>query len=353
MFDIHPSKPKDGLKPYVGPADWMGKDLEDDESWIRVFTLDEVKEIEGAMLAVKKTGKTYEQITQEDFLLPSLEATFDKIQNDLEGGRGFVLLRGLPLRRYTLDEAKLIYWGLGTHVGQAVSQNGDGDLIGDIRVVKEVLNDPHKRGYMKPGRASFHTDTCDVVGLMCWRKAKRGGESFVASAMTVHNIMLEERPDLLEELYEPYCHDIKNEEQPGQAPYYKLPVFSWKDGHISTRYSRSRIFTGQRFDDVPRITENQRAAFDYMDQVVQREGVFLPMDFQVGDIQLVNNYVCLHSRNAYEDYQDESECRYLFRLWLSQHKGRELPNSFLDVYHGNIEAGTARGGIPALPKHPA
>jgi alpha-ketoglutarate-dependent taurine dioxygenase len=345
---IEACKPPNGLQPYLGPATWLGKDLENDESWIRVFTLAEIEEIETAMRAVQKNNTPLAQIGREQFPLPSLEATFEHIQKDLEGGRGFVLLRGLPLRRYTLEEAQLIYWGLGTHIGQAVSQNADGEVIGHIRVVEAVLNDPHKRGYMKPNRASFHTDTCDVVGLMCWRKAKRGGESFVASAMTAHNLMLQERPDLLEELYEPYCHDIKNEQQPHQAPYYKLPVFSWKDGLVSTRYSRSRILTGQRFPEVPRLTDKQIEAFNYLDQVAEREDVALAMDFQVGDIQLVNNYVCLHSRNAYQDYHLETEKRHLLRLWLAQHNGRELPDSFLDVYHGNIAPNTARGGIPPL-----
>jgi hypothetical protein len=263
-----------------------------------VFSLDEINEIEAAMLSVFRSGAPLEQIGREQFPLPSLEEPFARIRDDLSGGRGFVLLRGLHLRRYTIEEARLIYWGLGAHVGQAVSQNGDGEVIGNIRVVEAVQDDRHKRGYMKPNRAGYHTDTCDVVGLMCWRKAKRGGESFLASAMTVHNLMLEERPDLLEELYEPYCHDIKNEEQPGRPPYYKLPVFSWMDRLVSTRYSRSRIFSGQRFEEVPRLTDKQIEAFDYLDQVVAREGVYLSMDFQVGDIQLVNNYVCIHARLA-------------------------------------------------------
>jgi hypothetical protein len=128
--------------------------------------------------------------------------------------------------------------------------------------------------------------------------------------MSVHNLKLEERPDLLEELYEPFCHNIKDEQQPGHVPYYKLPVFSWKDCLVTARYVPSRIFIGQRFDEVSRLTEKQIEAFDYLEQVVNREGVFLPMDFQVGDIQLVNNYVCLHDRNVYEDYQQESERRH-------------------------------------------
>ena len=348
-MDIEACKPPGGLEAFQGPAAWLGKDQEDDESWLRVFSLDEINEIEAAMLSVFRSGAPLEQIGREQFPLPSLEEPFARIRDDLSGGRGFVLLRGLPLRRYTIEEARLIYWGLGAHLGQAVSQNGDGEVIGNIRVVEAVQDDPHKRGYMKPNRAGYHTDTCDVVGLMCWRKAKRGGESFLASAMAVHNLMLEERPDLLEELYEPYCHDIKNEEQPGRPPYYKLPVFSWRDGLVSTRYSRSRIFSGQRFEEVPRLTEKQIEAFDYLDQVVAREGVYLSMDFQVGDIQLVNNYVCFHARNAYKDYELESERRHLLRLWIAQHGGRQLPDSFLDVYHGNIEPDNGRGGIPPLP----
>ena len=128
-----------------------------------------------------------------------------------------------------------------------------------------------------------------------------------------------------------------------------MPVFSWKDGLISARWARGRIRSGQRFDEVPRLTKKQITAFDYLEEVVERDGVSLAMDFQVGDTQLVNNYVCFHSRNSYEDYQDEAERRHLFRLWLALHGGRELPDSFLDVYHGNIEPDTARGGIPPLP----
>ena len=308
---ITPSRPPGGLEPYRGSAVWHGSDLVDDESWIRVFTLDEIEEIEGAMRVVQRKGLKIEEINREQFPLPSLESAFSGVQEELEGGRGFLLFRGLPLRRYTLEEARLIYWRIGAHIGRAVSQNADGELIGDIRVVKAVLGDPHKRGYVKPGRGGFHTDTCDVVGLMCWRKAKRGGESFLASAMTVHNIMFEERLDLLEELYEPFYHDIKNEEQPGRSPYYQLPVFSWKDGQVSTRWSRSRIRSGQRFDDVPRLTDTQIEAFDLLEEIVERADVFLDMDFQVGDIQFVNNYVCLHRRNANEDNEDETERRHL------------------------------------------
>lgn len=167
IFDIVACKPPGGLEPHLEPAAWLGKELEDDESWIRVFTLEEIEEIEAVMRTAQRADMPIEHIGQEQFPLPSLEATFVRILEDLKGGRGFVLLRGLPLRRYTIKEAKLIYWGLATYVGKAVSKNGEGDLIGDIRLVEAVLNDPHKRNYMKPVRTGWHSDTYDVVGMKC------------------------------------------------------------------------------------------------------------------------------------------------------------------------------------------
>ncbi len=156
---INPSKPPGGPKPCRGG--WLGSDFVDDESWIRVFTLYEIIEIEGAMRIVQRKGITVEEINREQFLLPSLEKAFSGIQEEIEGGRGFVVLRGLPLRRYTLEEARLIYWGIGTHIGRAVSQNVEGDLIGDIRVVQTALDDPHKRGSdLPPSMCPYTVDAC-------------------------------------------------------------------------------------------------------------------------------------------------------------------------------------------------
>ena len=346
-MNMHPCLPPDGLKPYLGPSAWMGAEMADDESWLLVLDLDDIMEIEAALRSVRQRRISLTDIRRDDFSLPGLSQRLQGVRSELEHGRGFVLMRGLPLRRYTIEDAQTIYWGLCVQLGTAVSQNADGELMGHVTTVDSAVADPGKRGYMKPERAAFHTDTSDVVCLMCLRKAKRGGESFVASAMTVHNIMLEERPDLLEVLYQPFHLDKKDEEQPGDAPFYRLPVFSWHNGSIATRYSRGRTETAQRFPEVPRLKEEQVEAMDYLDSVAERVGVCLAMDFQVGDIQLLNNYVTLHSRNAYEDYATRGERRHLLRLWLALEGGRSLPDSFLDIYHGDLTPGR-RGGIPPL-----
>ena len=114
MMDIEACKLPAGLQPYVGPAAWLGENLEEDESWLRVFTLGEIEEVEEAMRTARRSGLPIERIAQEHFPLPDLGPVFERIRCELEGGRGFVLLRGLPLRRYTLDEAMLICRGLGT-----------------------------------------------------------------------------------------------------------------------------------------------------------------------------------------------------------------------------------------------
>ena len=223
---IRPCLPPDGLKPFRGPAAWTGAEMVDDESWLLVLSLDDIEEIEAALRSIRQRGIGLTDIRREDFALPGLSQMLQRVRTELEHGRGFVLMRGLPLRRYTLKDAQAILWGLGVQLGAAVSQNADGDLMGHVTTVETAVKEVGKRGYMKPDRTGFHTDTSDIVSLMCWRKAKRGGESLVDSAMTVHNLILEERPDLLEVLYQPFYLDKKDEEQPGDAPYCRLPVFS-------------------------------------------------------------------------------------------------------------------------------
>jgi alpha-ketoglutarate-dependent taurine dioxygenase len=44
------------------------------------------------------------------------------------------------------------------------------------------------------------------------------------------------------------------------------------------------------------------------------------MDFQPGDVQLLNNAKILHAREAYEDDPHPSRRRHLLRLWLAAHE---------------------------------
>ena len=116
--------------------------------------------------------------------MPSLKAKLARHAEELENGRGFMVLRGLPVHRYTVtplhrytdDEINTVYYGLGLHLGVPVRQNPRGDLLG---VVMSVGDPTQKttRVYETNLYLPYHSDPSDVVGLLCVRKAKAGGVS--------------------------------------------------------------------------------------------------------------------------------------------------------------------------------
>ena len=128
---------------------------------------------------------------------------------------------------------RFIYWGLGKHLGTAVSQSRDGDLLGDVRDIGVDIYSPKGRGYRSKQKLSCHTDTCDVVGLMVLRTAMSGGLSVLASSVAIHNEIARTRPDLLEVLYQPFWWSWQGQEPPGDKPYYRRTGF-----HLSSRQVR-------------------------------------------------------------------------------------------------------------------
>src|SRR5262249_8399002 len=83
----------------------------------------------------------------------------------------------------------------GAPLGRARSQNARGHLLGHVCDLGLSGADPNVRIYQTRERQSFHTDSCDVVGLLCIREAKRGGDSLLVSALSIYNELLRIRPD--------------------------------------------------------------------------------------------------------------------------------------------------------------
>jgi hypothetical protein len=166
----------------------------------------------------------------------------------------------------------------------------------------------------------------------------------IASSVTIHNEMLAHRPDLVDTLAQPFFVDRKGEIPAGKRSYYQLPVFNYHAGRLTTIYARDFIEGAQRFAEVPRLTPMQIEALDMADQLANSDELRLDMDFRPGDIQFLHNHQILHARTAYEDWPEPERKRHLLRLWLAPPDGRPLPPGFQERY-GNIEPGTARGGI--------
>ncbi len=211
-----------------------------------------------------------------------------------------------------------------------------------MRDVGVKLGEPTSRGYRSREHLRFHTDRCDVVGLLCVRTAKSGGASRIVSSVAIHNEILKRRPDLLAQLYQDYYHSRQGEEAPGEAPYYINPIFGICGGRFTSQYSRSYIESAQRFAEVPCITKTQDEALDLLAELA--EEFCFHMELAPGDIQLLNNHITYHSRTSYEDHPEPERQRLLLRLWLSVPGSRPLPAGYETLW-GRVEAGAVRGGV--------
>jgi hypothetical protein len=161
----------------------------------------------------------------------------------------------------------LAYIGLGWQLGIPAGQDADATLLGHVRDEGMARTDPSVRLYRTRARQDFHTDGSDVVGLLCLQGAMIGGESRIASSLAVYNEILTRRPDILEVLYEPMYWDRNDEQSPGEAPYFALPVFNDVAGASRMFYISWYICDAQRHPQVPRLTDPQREALDLIESI--------------------------------------------------------------------------------------
>lgn len=302
-------------------AAWVGADFEEDERWIHVLPDSALRSIEQALDAVKASGKAFPQFAKEDFPLDDLSADLVGYADELENGRGFFLLRGLPVERYSDDDLRAIYFGIGLQLGKPVGQNPQGDLLGTVMNVGDIT-DKNTRVFQTNLYLPYHTDPSDAVGLLCLRQARRGGLSSLVSAAAVYNEILEQHPAYLGLFYRAYHYAHLQVDGVGRSP-----IFSYHDGKLSCRYLRQYIELGHDQQEQP-LSGVEREALDLFDRISQAEHMRLDMMLQPGDIQFANNYSVLHSRSAFEDADEPDERRKLLRLWLKMPNARALAPEF-------------------------
>src|SRR5262245_31815625 len=327
-----------------GPSAWYGPNLEARRDWIEHLSPAEVAEVERAtsraINGLTDPARDLVHLRQRDFSLPTLGPRLARMRVDVLTGRGFVLVRRLPVERWSPLERAVAYFGLGTHWGNARSQNADGHVLGHVK----DLGDPNaRRLYRTNQRQGYHTDSCDVVGLLCLNPAREGGQSSLVSSVTLYNEIRRRRPDLVSCLFDPIETDRRGEVPHGQLPYFRIPVFNWHAGLLSAIYQRKYIDGARRFPGVPPYTPAQREALDLLDDLADRPELHLRMDFQPGDVQFVNNHTLLHDRTAFVDWPEPERKRHLLRLWLAPADARPLPPVFAERF-GSTTPGD-RGGV--------
>jgi hypothetical protein len=271
-------------------------------------------------------------------------AALRAILKELLEGRGFILLRGLPVQSWSRERQALAYLGIGAWLGRFCSQNAKGHLLGHVKDLGLDIRDPNVRYYQTNRKLEYHTDSVDIVGLLCLQPAKAGGESYIASSMTVYNEILRRRPDLMPALFEPFPTDRRGEVPEGMKPWFDIPIYHWHAGRLSCIYVRQYIESAQKlFPEARRLTRAQVEAMDLMDELCNDPAIHLAMDFRPGDIQLLHNHQILHSRSDFENWPEPERHRHLLRMWLAPPEARPLPEVFAPRY-GSVTPG-ARGGI--------
>lgn len=238
----------------------------------------------------------------------------NRLYTELKEGSGVALIKGLPVHDLTPLVVATIYWGVGRHLGEAMPNNPDGDMIGHVTDLGKTQADANSRGYQTREAMDYHCDQADLVGLLCVRTAKSGGISKVASSVSMYNTLLRDFPEYAKALAEPLCWSKHGEHAPDDKPYYQSPVFNFLNDKLCTSFGPKHIEKGHKLPGTRPLTDLQRAAIQQAEDIAERQRY--EMTLEVGDMQFLNNYVTLHTRSAYTDFDEPLQKRLLWRLWL-------------------------------------
>ena len=343
------------LPPEISDASaWRGRDLVGRNDWIEQLSETEIAEVENATTRLA-TAESFDltSISSADFRLPTLGPRLRQILDEVLNGRGFVLIRTLPIQRWTPQQVVIAFLGIGVHLGSLRMQNAAGHLLGHVRDLGRSSDDPAARIYQTRERQTFHTDSCDVVGLLCLQTAKSGGLSSLVSSTTIFNEMRRRRPDLARVLFEKIETDRRGEVPAAGRPYFSIPVFNWYRHLLSAIYQRQYIESARRFAGVSPLSSQQIEALNLFDELSNDTALHLNMELQPGDIQFVHNHTILHDRTAFEDFPEPERKRHLLRLWLAPANARPLPEVFAERF-GSVTPGdrggiTVKGSRPVIP----
>jgi len=325
-------------------AAWTVDDLNADRGWIYQLDDDARRDLAAAVKRVRDPGKALLQYRRGDFDPGAAWPTIRRALDEIRSGRGFAVLRGLPRAGMSVAEFEFLTWAIGLHAGVARPQGKATQYLSAVRDAGTVYRSGGGRGFSSNAELDFHTDSADIVLLSCYNVARSGGMSMVTSSVTAHNVMVAERNDLAEALHQDFWFSRQQEQAPDEASSYPNPIFAVTDGLLFSKWNRNRMAMAQRLPDVPPLSDVQKQATEYLEEVLRRPALMYAMYLQPGDVQLLNNHVTLHSRTEFDDHDDPALKRTLFRLWLAPPDSPRLPESWKPAYRA-VSPGTVRGGI--------
>ncbi|SCW69674.1 Taurine catabolism dioxygenase TauD, TfdA family [Sphingobium faniae] len=276
------------------------------------------------------SGCAVTEMTRADFSDARIDGLLDSLLNTLKTGPGLLFLSGLPYDEAAYD-VRTLYWGIGTHFGRAVSQNGQGEMIGEVKVRPDVVA---RRAYGHSGKLILHTDRIDMLSLFCVSKPRSGGANIFVSGLAIWDAVARERPDLLPMLERGFHQNrlTENALSGEESTPYRVPVFGREKGLRSVLFSGNAAIDHQRLFFADRLTAQEEEALIFLTEVRDRPEFQLCNTLSLGDAVFINNHEILHSREAFEDGEEPQEKRKLLRLWLQGEPVRPKPET-MTVMH--------------------
>lgn len=309
---------KQQLQPISDPADWRGKQLALTQGWRHPLEREELSALvsmaNSVLPQIDGNADNLLRLRRDAFNLGVFTPAVEKLYRELKTGSGIALIKGLPVDELAPVAVAAIYWGIGLHLGDAMPNNPEGDMIGHVTDLGKTQADANSRGYQTREAMDYHCDQADIVGLLCVRTAKSGGISKVASSVSMYNTLLREYPQFASALAQPLCWSKHGEHATDEDPFYASPVFNFLNGQLCTSFGPKHIEKGHKLPGTPPLTDLQREAIRCAEDIAEQQ--HYEMTLEVGDMQFLNNYVTLHTRSAYVDFDEPSRKRLLWRLWL-------------------------------------
>jgi hypothetical protein len=310
-------------------AAWRGDELAKGDSWIYQLSDAEVAELEALGTQFVENDPDLRFVQKEEYPLVACRDGLQQWGRDVDCGRGFVLVRGLRTHLYSDALSAAIYYILGLHMGDPIRQNEKGDLIDSVYATSDkTMDDPTAKSSKVRDGLVYHSDSSDIVALMCLRPAKSGGLSCLVSGAEIYNEILRRRPDLAPLLFQNYHWDWRRQDAKAPADTYTSPIIDLTDGVFSMYAGSLYILTAQEYPGVPKLTPEQIEVLNLFDAITYEPGMAIEMDFRPGDIQWLSNYAALHARTGFDDYPEPQRRRHLLRLWLSRQGDRPVIDGF-------------------------
>lgn len=301
------------------PRAWTAGTLETSD-WLLTLPAACKTELEKALVKIRQLGKPVETLRTAQFELAECAAFMESSRGKLDQGTGFVCYDRLPVESCAdVEEAKALYWLMGSLLDPPQPQYFEGYLIFDLRYTGIHEQDNEQAHRVKTDELLPHSDESlgDIgpkyVGLMCWRQAKIGGQTRLFSFHEAYRRLAMASPALALRLAEPFFW-LPERQVADDVVYYHPVVTQGPDG-LRFQYSQDYNWRGYRkwgetFDDLSRD-----ALQGLNDHLVE---AMFEVTLEPGQFVLFNNDTVAHGRAYHEDWPQIDRKRHLLRLWLGQ-----------------------------------